>query len=126
MGIEPYLLRSGIRGILGQRLVRRLCKCGSPIQQEEQKLGLSVAGGRIAGKCEVCSGTGYFGRLVLAEVLPSLDGDLAAAVLARRDSHELQDAALRSGLVSLLSRACQAVEAGHTDPAEVRRVLGFE
>jgi general secretion pathway protein E len=126
MGIEPYLLRSGIRGVLSQRLVRKLCACAQTVQREEQKLGLPVTAGRVAGKCEACAGTGYSGRLVLAELLPPLEGDLATAVLARRDSQSLLATAISSGLIPLFTRACQAVEAGWTDPAEIRRVLGFE
>lgn len=126
MGIEPYLLRSGVRGILSQRLVRKLCSCAQPIEREEQKLGLPVTSGRVAGKCEACSGTGYSGRLVLAEILPPLEGELATAVLARSDSQALFSTAASAGLVPLFKRACQAVEAGQTDPAEIRRVLGFE
>jgi len=126
MGIEPYLLRSGIRGILSQRLVRRLCRCSQPIERDEQKLGLPVASGRVAGKCDVCANTGYSGRLLLAELLPPLEGDLAAAVLARRDSQFLFSTAVDAGLIPLSTRACEAVEAGQTDPAEIRRVLGFE
>jgi general secretion pathway protein E len=126
MGIEPYLLRSGVRGVLSQRLVRQLCTCSQPIERDEQKLGLPVTSGRVAGKCEACASTGYSGRLVLAEILPPLEGELATAVLARRDSQALCSTAASSGLVPLFTRACQAVEAGQTDPAEVRRVLGFE
>ncbi len=126
MGIEPYLLRSGVRGVLSQRLVRKLCVCAQPIERDEQKLALPVASGRVAGKCEACSSTGYSGRLVLAEILPPLEGDLAAAVLARRDSQALFSTAVSAGLIPLLTRACQAVEAGQTDPAEIRRVLGFD
>jgi general secretion pathway protein E len=126
MGIEPYLLRSGVRGVLSQRLVRKLCTCCQPLEREEQKLGLPISGGRVAGKCEACSGTGYSGRLVLAELLPPLEGDLATAVLARRDSQALFATAVRAGLIPLFTRACQAVESGQTDPAEIRRVLGFE
>ena len=126
MGIEPYLLRSGVRGVLSQRLVRKLCSCSRPIEHETQKLALPVASGRVAGKCEACASTGYAGRLVLAELLPPLEGDLAADILARRDSQALFSTAVAAGLIPLLTRACQAVEAGQTDPAEVRRVLGFE
>jgi type II secretory ATPase GspE/PulE/Tfp pilus assembly ATPase PilB-like protein len=126
MGIEPYLLRSGVRGVLSQRLVRKLCTCSQPIEREEQKLGLPISAGRVAGKCEACSATGYSGRLVLAELLPPLEGDLATAVLARRDSQALFATAVHAGLIPLFTRACQAVEAGQTDPAEIRRVLGFE
>ncbi len=126
MGIEPYLLRSGVRGVLSQRLVRKLCTCSQPIEREEQKLGLPISAGRVAGKCEACSLTGYSGRLVLAELLPPLEGDLATAVLARRDSQALFATAVSAGLIPLYSRACQAVEAGQTAPAEIRRVLGFD
>ena len=126
MGIEPYLLRSSVRGLLSQRLVRKLCTCSQPIEREEQKLGLPLTSGRIAGKCDACSGTGYSGRLVLAELLPPLEGELSTAVLARRDSRVLFSTAVDAGLIPLSTRACQAVEAGRTDPAEIRRVLGFE
>lgn len=125
MGIEPYLLLSGVRGIISQRLLRRLCSCAKTIERDEQKLGLAIAAGRSAGKCDACLSTGYSGRLVIAEILPPLDGELAAAVLVRRDSQELEAAALRAGLVPLLARACRAVEAGETDSAEIRRVLGL-
>jgi len=126
MGIEPYLLRTGIRGVLSQRLVRRLCTCSSPIESEDQKLGLSIASGRIPGTCDACSGTGYAGRLVLAELLPPLEGELATAVLSRQDSSSLFSIAIKAGLVPLLRRACQSVAVGQTDPSEIRRVLGFE
>lgn len=126
MGIEPYILRSGIRGLLSQRLVRRLCSCSQSIKSDAQKLGLPVKTGRAAGKCEACIFTGYSGRLVLAELLPPLEGELAAAVLARRDSQALFSLAVSAGLVPLFARACQAVETGQTDPAEIRRVLGFD
>jgi len=42
MGIEPYLLRSGLLAILSQRLLRRLCSCAQPSQAEEDRLGLPV------------------------------------------------------------------------------------
>jgi general secretion pathway protein E len=126
MAIEPYLLRSGVRGVLSQRLVRKLCTCSHSIEREEQKLGLPISTGRVAGKCEACSGTGFSGRLVLAELLPPLEGDLATAVLARRDSQALFATAVHAGMIPLFTRACQALEAGQTDPAEIRRVLGFE
>ena len=63
---------------------------------------------------------------MLAELLPPLEGELATAVLARRDSQTMFSAAVNAGLVPLFTRACQAVEAGQTDAAEIRRVLGFE
>jgi general secretion pathway protein E len=125
MGIEPYLLRSGLRALVNQRLVRRLCACASDGEDESTRLGLSVTRWSIAHGCERCRQIGYQGRMVLAEWLPPLEGELGAAVLARRDSRELYRIAQSAGMVPLAERAIAAVEAGFTDPAEVRRVLGI-
>jgi general secretion pathway protein E len=131
MGIEPYLLRSGLAGVISQRLVRRLCQeCGSKVQtgggvEDDSRLGLPVKQWRVRRGCQTCVQTGYRGRMILAEMLPPLEGQLGAAVLARVDARGLARLAHAGGMVPLLSRASAAVEAGETDPAEIRRVLGF-
>jgi type II secretory ATPase GspE/PulE/Tfp pilus assembly ATPase PilB-like protein len=125
MGIEPYVLRSGVLGILCQRLVRRLCQCAVEIEKPEEKLGLAVAHARTAAGCAKCAGTGYRGRLVLAELLVPDDGEFGQAVLARNDAACLEQLAVAAGMTTRWQRAAQAVEAGQTSPAEIRRVLGF-
>jgi type II secretory ATPase GspE/PulE/Tfp pilus assembly ATPase PilB-like protein len=125
LGIEPYLLRSGIRALLCQRLVRRLCACAVPATAQQELLSLNVATAKVARGCEACRQTGFRGRLALAEVLPALEGELAAALLARQDARVLETLALQAGLVSIWKRAIEAVESGKTSPAEIRRVLGF-
>jgi general secretion pathway protein E len=151
MGIEPYLLRSGLRGMLNQRLVRRLCECASDsplagtkpgpgavhsnvgagsqgagfLPAETAFLGLPIKSARFAAGCPACSHTGYRGRMVLAEALPPLSEELGQAVLARRDAVELHRLAIAAGMTSVFQRACAAVEMGQTDAAEIRRVLGF-
>lgn len=125
MGIEPYLLRSGLAGVIGQRLVRRLCPCATSSTDDALRLGLPLKTWRVPRGCDRCAGTGYRGRLVLVEMLPPLDRELGAAVLARWDARELARLAVAAGMKPLLVRAMGAVEAGATDPAEIRRVLGF-
>ena len=125
MGIEPYLLRSGLAGVVSQRLVRKLCQCAAESQEESARLGLPVKEWRVAQGCDRCAGTGYLGRLVLAEMLPPLERNLAAAILERRDAHALAELASAAGMTTLLARGIAAVKAGQTDPAEIRRVLGF-
>jgi general secretion pathway protein E len=125
MGIEPYLLRSGIRALLHQRLVRRLCACSREAESDLERLALPVTAARVAVGCGECRHTGYRGRVALAEILPPLVGELGAAVLAKRDSVELARLAAAAGMTTIYQRACAAVEAGATDAAEVRRVLGF-
>ena len=72
-----------------------------------------------------CGGTGYRGRVVLVEMLTFEAAPLGRAILARSDTTAMERLAEECGMVSRWRRACDAVEAGLTSPAEVRRVLGF-
>jgi type II secretory ATPase GspE/PulE/Tfp pilus assembly ATPase PilB-like protein len=125
MGIEPYILRSGLLAVLNQRLLRQLCDCARDSSDAEDRLGLNVQHVRRAVGCEACRGTGYKGRFLVVELVVLIRTDLGRAVLSRADTAELEKSALQAGMVSRWTRACQAVDAGQTSPAEVRRVLGF-
>jgi general secretion pathway protein E len=125
MGIEPYLLRSGLLAVVSQRLVRTLCACSKVEDDPRGWLGLPIERARKAIGCEACGGTGYRGRMVLAELLEPERLGLGPAILDRRDIHQFEAEALRAGMVGRWDRACHAIEAGLTSPAEVRRVLGF-
>jgi type II secretory ATPase GspE/PulE/Tfp pilus assembly ATPase PilB-like protein len=106
MGIEPYLLTSGLKAILNQRLVRRACDaCRRP------------------DGCERCAGTGYRGRLLLAELL-TLGAPLRQAILNKSDTAALEAAAGGPGRRTIRDAAEQAVAAGLTTPEEIERVLG--
>lgn len=126
MGIEPYAIRSGLRAVVALRLARRLCpECSAPIDDPAQFLGLSVLSARAPRGCPACKGTGYAGRIVLAEMLPPLNDDLGRAVLERADVRRLESLAIAAGMTTRWDRARAAVEQGTTSPAEVRRVLGM-
>jgi type II secretory ATPase GspE/PulE/Tfp pilus assembly ATPase PilB-like protein len=125
MGMEPYVLRSGVLGIVSQRLVRRLCPCAQPIREEHEKLGLPVQGALSPVGCLRCNRTGYRGRQVIAELLASDRGNLGRAILSREDAATLERLAVQAGMITRWQRAIEAVEAGRTSPAEIRRVLGF-
>src|SRR5262249_23592587 len=85
MGIEPYLLRSGLRAVMTQLLVRALCTCARPESDPSAGLGLNVSRTFVPVGCNRCSGTGYHGRLVIAEMLSPEPEALGAAILARSD-----------------------------------------
>jgi general secretion pathway protein E len=125
MGIEPYMLRSGVLAVIYQRLVRKLCDCSRPARGHDERLGLPVREARVAVGCSNCAGTGYLGRTLLAEMLPIDRGTLAQAIVSRSDVDTLEELALQAGMVGRWQRAVQAIESGLTSPAEVRRVLGF-
>jgi general secretion pathway protein E len=125
MGIEPYLLRSGLLAVVSQRLVRRLCDCAREGSGDAERLGLAVERFRVPEGCAACVGTGYRGRLVLAEMLVPEPTDVGRAILSRTDVARLEVLAVSAGMVSRWRRAEAAVESGLTSPAEVRRVLGL-
>lgn len=125
IGIEPYMLRSGVRAVIFQRLVRRLCECARSSAAADDLFGLDVRQARVPLGCPQCGGTGYAGRTLLAEMLTLDHAPLGAAILRRADVAEVERLAIELGMANRWRRALQAVEAGVTSPAEVRRVLGF-
>lgn len=125
MGIEPYLLRAGLLGILCQRLFRQLCECAEWTEDADQRLGLHVPRVRVPIGCGMCNGTGYVGRMMLAELLLPEETAVSRAILARADAADMQTQARQAGMKCIFSRAVDAVVQGSTSPAEVRRVLGF-
>ena len=126
MGIEPYLLRSGLLAVVAQRLARLLCECSTEGTDPADRLGLAVERFRIPAGCERCGGTGYRGRMVLAELLVPEKNEVGRAILSRIDVPRLEALAVAAGMVSRWERARRAVEDGLTSPAEVRRVLGID
>ena len=125
MGIEPYLLRSGMLAILHQRLVRRLCHCADEIVDPSELLGLPVEKARKAVGCDACRRTGYIGRLVLAELLEADRSELGRAILSRSEASQLEKLAIQNGMIPCWHRALDAVGQGWTSPSELRRVFGF-
>lgn len=119
MGIEPYLLTSALKAILNQRLVRRLCiLCRTRAKEADAAQGPWRAGG-----CEQCAGTGYQGRLLLAELL-TLDAALRQAILSKPDTATLEALADQAGRATLWTAADRVVAKGLTTSEEIERVLG--
>ena len=120
LGVEPYLLASVVSAVLDQRLIRRLCAAC----KRKAENGAPAAGAepfRAVG-CEECAGTGYKRRMLVAELL-LVEGAVRNAILARKDSMELLNAAAASGWRGLWSRGVEQVAAGLTTFSELRRVL---
>jgi general secretion pathway protein E len=124
MGVEPYLLASGLVGVLAQRLVRRLCpQCATerPLPAEErQALGLpeGVTGSRHADGCPACAMSGYRGRTGIYELLV-VDEALQGMIHDRAADQALRDHARGRGMRSLREDGGRLVAAGVTSVEEV-------
>ncbi len=128
MGLEPYVLRSGLLAILSQRLLRSLCSCSesADVSDPSVHLGMQVSKAKAAVGCARCGGTGYSGRFPIAELVMPRTPAVSKAILDRIDLDGLAKTIVESGVKTLWDKAKAAVEAGSTTPAEARRVLGFQ
>ena len=116
LGVAPYMLSASLNGVIAQRLVRKLCThCRAPVD--------ATPGEFTAVGCPRCFETGYLGRLALGEIL-EMDDDLREAVNRGASEPELRRLAAARGLVSLRQAGAVLLQAGTTDRAELKRVLG--
>lgn len=125
MDLEPYLIRSSLRAVLSQRLVRRLCFCARPCNDPAETCGLPVEEFYLPTGCEKCAGTGFAGRLALVEFLTLDSSEVARAILAKSDSRTLESKAVEAGMITRLQRGIEAVRSGLTCPSEIRRAFGL-
>jgi general secretion pathway protein E len=132
LGLEGYLLRSTLRAVLAQRLVRQLCeRCKTPKQLtaadmvEDPRLAtLGFKAGETLHApcgCERCGGTGYRGRLGVFELL-ELDNELRELIGERTDGLKIDQTAIKNGMTTMLDDGIAKCRAGLTSPAEILRV----
>jgi type IV pilus assembly protein PilB len=131
MGVEPFLISAAVIGVIAQRLARRICpNCKEPYKYPEELLmrfgtDLSELNGKelYRGRgCETCRYTGYKGRIGIFEVFV-MNTEIADLILRRAPISEIRDAAVASGMTTLLRDGWRKVLAGITTPQEVLRVV---
>ncbi|WP_062010792.1 GspE/PulE family protein [Aureimonas sp. AU4] len=134
MGVERYLIGASLRGILGQRLVRRLCeRCRRPDgATAEAARSLMVDRGLrceaadtffAPGGCDICGQTGYRGRVGIFELL-RMDAAFHAQVRDIGDAGLILLAARNSGMRTMLEDGLDKCAAGLTSFEEVLRATG--
>jgi general secretion pathway protein E len=127
MGVEDYLLASAILGVLAQRLVRRLCvECRRQVPFEASHLDefRATSVWEPVG-CEVCSGTGYLGRVGIFELLPATP-EICKLIVQRADANAIRSLGVSQGMRLLRDDGWQKVRDGVTTLAEVLRVTREE
>jgi type IV pilus assembly protein PilB len=128
MGLEPYLLASGMVGVIAQRLMRITCvDCKAPASYPPEtlaKVGLKPDPDMVFYKgngCDKCAGTGYRGRTGAFEILV-VDASINTLIRERADSRLIKQAAVTAGMNTLLGDALAKAIFGQTTIEEVIRV----
>ncbi|MEN9358646.1 MAG: hypothetical protein RL095_181 [Verrucomicrobiota bacterium] len=126
MGVEPFLIAAAMNGVLGQRLLRKICDgCKAsykPEKTEVDALGLGqneVEAGFFYGRgCAKCNMTGYRGRVPIQELL-EFTPEIKTLVLRRAPTSTIRQQAVRQGMVPMRLQGARLVVTGLTTAEEV-------
>ena len=128
--VEPFLIASTVKGILAQRLVRRICKdCKevyTPSSEELEMIGLDNETDMqfFKGKgCLSCRDTGFKGRIGIYELL-LMDAKISELVLNQEPGYKIRKQARKNGMTTLLEDGLIKINRGDTTISEVYETLG--
>jgi type II secretory ATPase GspE/PulE/Tfp pilus assembly ATPase PilB-like protein len=127
VGVEAYKIAAALKGVIAQRLLRRICPQCRELRVEAipDRMRRWLADGsalyRAVG-CSECSGTGYRGRLAITEVLIG-SPELERRIAANESADRIADAAREGGMRSLWEAGIAHVKAGATTLEELMRVI---
>src|SRR6056297_154850 len=130
LGLDDFLIASTLRGVIAQRLLRKLCtSCRAPVVPDDEALRhFQMAGVDLPAQhyeargCDLCNGTGYAGRVGVFEIL-DVSEELRAAIDAGSSETEMKRVAVAPDQ-TLFGQSLYQVAAGKTSLAEALRVVG--
>jgi type IV pilus assembly protein PilB len=145
MGVEPFLLVSSLNCVVGQRVLRRVCKdCTTQIEmtpEQEQEMkntlgpiynmieerfkkeGKKMTICKVVG-CEKCNNSGYIGRIAIYEVMP-ISEKIAKLVIEKAVVSDIQKLAMEEGMLTMKQDGYIKVLEGVTTLDEVVRVAQY-
>jgi type IV pilus assembly protein PilB len=125
MGVPPFLISSGLIGMVAQRLVRRLCPAcrrqAPPTLQQATLLAIpeNEPIWHPVG-CQQCDGTGYKGRIGVHEVV-SVNERFQRLIMQQAPSSQLRSAAREAGMIPIREDSLLKMRAGLTSAEDVLR-----
>ncbi len=140
MGTEPFLIASTLNIVIAQRLVRKICeKCKTEIKLKKteilsvlESIGYDLTIENIkkikdskfykGNGCEICNGTGYYGRLGIFEVL-NISDKIRDAIMKRANSDVIKSIAIKEGMTTMVQDGFSKVLKGLTTIEELLRVI---
>jgi type IV pilus assembly protein PilB len=133
MGVEPFLISSTLVGVLGQRLIRRVCSaCRAEYDPDDRELTLirrtreDLVGHKLwRGRgCEMCNNTGYRGRVGIFELL-SVSSDIQSMINRRVPTQSIRERAIEQGMQTMREDGIKQVLEGVTTVEEVLKHTSF-
>jgi type IV pilus assembly protein PilB len=126
MGMEPFKIAPALRGVVAQRLMRRLCRACriEATDPVPERLARYVPPGVTLYQsvgCSECSMTGYRGRFSIVEVL-TMNPELERRIAAGATAEKIADAAREAGMLSLWGSGLRHVLSGESTLEELLRV----
>ncbi|PJC68417.1 hypothetical protein CO015_04065, partial [candidate division WWE3 bacterium CG_4_8_14_3_um_filter_42_11] len=140
MGVKPFLLAPALNGVIGQRLVRKICEnCKeedsldeitlkrvkdllaplSPEVKEKYKIDLENLKFYHGRGCEACDNIGYKGRIGIYEIM-TMNPEIEKVVLSEKVSeYDMQDIAIKNGMVTMVQDGLIKAVGGVTSVSEV-------
>lgn len=127
MGIKPFLIAASLKGVVSQRLVKRICSnCKNEYQANEYEIKLlNITGPHTLYKgrgCPKCYNTGYSGRIAIHEIM-NIDETLIDIIYKGGSINELTVAAVNNGMTSLMDNCRMLVLDGITTIEEYSQIV---
>jgi general secretion pathway protein E/type IV pilus assembly protein PilB len=128
LGIRSFLIGDSLIGVVSQRLVRRICNsCKESYDASDWEKSYlkdpSITELFRGTGCEVCNGSGYFGRTLVYELL-TVDKELSRLIDQEADLSVISEKARESGFVDIFDITVEKVKQGITSVEEAIRILG--
>lgn len=129
LGIRPYLIADSLLGVVSQRLVRKICNsCKEeyePTEWEKKYLKSPDITKLYRGTgCDICNGTGYFGRTLVYEIL-TVDKKLSTLIENGSDMSTITKETDGLGFIDIFSVTAAKVIQGITTTEEAGRIIGY-
>lgn len=145
MGVKPYLLAPAVNAIMGQRLVRRLCKeCKQPVALDDEMFALvkkqldaipeasgetkpAFTNASFFGPkgCDVCAGSGYKGRVGCYEILIKNEAIESFILSGEISEYAMRDVAAKQGMVMMAQDGLLKALEGQTSVEEIKNNIGL-
>ncbi len=132
MGIEPYLVISSLKGVMAQRLVKKVCKdcavthpANSVEREIFQRRGMDIEELTVGTGCNACRQTGYRGRMAIHELIVITE-DIKNLLMRKATMIELEEHLKRTGVRFLIDDGLEKIKQGNTTIDEVLRVASLD